>query len=115
CLAIGLAVRLLAIAALGVVVLALAREVGMLRLQVAPRGALEVAHEGPEVGAYSPLAAQIPLRAGQLGLAVFTSEGCGMCRVLAPQINAFGAHPKVALRTFDEVQDADAWQAADVP
>ena len=44
-----------------VVVLALAREVGMLRLSVAPRGALEVAHEGPEVGAQ--LGARHALRA----------------------------------------------------
>ena len=38
-----------------------------------------------------------------------------MCRALAPAIAAFGRHPRVALRTFDEVADADAWAAADVP
>jgi hypothetical protein len=38
-----------------------------------------------------------------------------MCRVLAPAIATFGAHPSVVLRTFDEVEDADAWSAADVP
>ena len=54
-LAIGLAAALLGLVALAVVVLALAREVGMLRLSVAPRGALEVAHEGPEIGARSAL------------------------------------------------------------
>src|SRR5262245_20382372 len=42
-LAIGLAFALLGLCALGVVVLALAREVGMLRMSVAPRGALEIA------------------------------------------------------------------------
>jgi hypothetical protein len=114
-LAIGLAVALLGLAALAVVVLALAREVGMLRLSVAPRGALEVAHEGPEVGAHSPLATRFATAPGRTGLAVFTSEGCGMCRVLAPAIASFGAHPSVVLRTFDEVADADAWSAADVP
>ena len=51
--------RWLGLVALSVVVLALAREVGMLRLSVAPRGALEVAHEGPEVGAFSPLAGDV--------------------------------------------------------
>jgi hypothetical protein len=115
-LGIGLAFALVGLAALAIVVLALAREVGMLRLSVAPRGALEVAHEGPEVGARSALAATFPgLDRGRIGLAVFTSEGCGMCRVLAPAIDAFGAHPGVVLRTFDEVADADAWSAADVP
>ena len=104
-LAIGLGFALLGLAALAVVVLALAREIGMLRLSVAPRGALEVEHEGPEVGARSALAAAFgaDLAPGLIGLAVFTSEGCGLCRVLAPAVAAFGAHPSVALRTFDEV------------
>ncbi|HET6550403.1 MAG TPA: MauE/DoxX family redox-associated membrane protein, partial [Solirubrobacter sp.] len=116
-LAIGLGFALLGLVALAVVVLALAREVGMLRLSVAPRGALEVAHEGPEIGARSALAAAFGARLtpGTIGLAVFTSEGCGLCRALAPAVAAFGAHPAVTLRTFDEVEDADAWAAADVP
>jgi hypothetical protein len=116
-LAIGLGFALVALAGLGLVVLALAREVGMLRLSVAPKGALEVSHEGPEVGARSALETSFgaELAHGRIGLAVFTSEGCGMCRALAPTVAAFGAHPSVALRTFDEVDDADAWAAADVP
>jgi hypothetical protein len=111
-LAIGLAVTVLALIALAVVVLALAREVGMLRLSVAPKGALEIDHEGPEIGARLSL---VPAGPGRIGLAVFTSEGCGMCRVLSPAIDAFGRHPSVVLRRFDEVADADAWSAADVP
>ncbi len=118
-LAIGLAFALLGLAALAVVVLALAREVGMLRLSVTPRGALEVAHEGPEVGARSALAPKfgpdLVTGRGRIGLAVFSSEGCGLCRALAPAITAFGNHPAVVLRTFDELTDADAWAAADVP
>jgi methylamine utilization protein MauE len=116
-LAIGLALAALGLAALAVVVLALAREVGMLRLAVDPRGALEVPHEGPEVGARSPLAARFDgeLAPGRIGLAVFSSDGCGMCRALAPAVEAFGRDPRVALRTFDEARDADAWAAADVP
>jgi hypothetical protein len=118
-LAIGLALALIALAALAVVVLALAREVGMLRLSVAPRGALEVAHEGPEIGAHSALAprfgAELDHNRGRIGLAVFSSEGCGLCQALAPAIQAFGHHPSVVLRTFDEREHADAWAAADVP
>lgn len=116
-LAIGLVGALGGLAGLAVVVLALAREVGMLRLAVAPQGALEVAHEGPEVGARSALAAAFgrELAGARLGVAVFTSEGCGLCRALAPTVAAFGAHPRVVLRTFDEVADADAWAAADAP
>jgi hypothetical protein len=114
-LAIGLAFALAGLVALGVVVLALAREVGMLRLSVAPKGALEVDHEGPEIGARLQAAFGETLVPGTIGLAVFTSEGCGLCRALAPAVAAFGEHPAVTLRTFDEVEDAAAWAAADVP
>jgi hypothetical protein len=116
-LALGLAVALAGLAVLAVVVLALAREVGMLRLAADPRGALEVAHEGPEVGARPALAAHFgdALGPGRIGLAVFSSEGCGLCRALEPAVAAFGRDPRVALRSFDEVRDADAWAVADVP
>jgi len=114
-LAIGLAAALLGLLALAVVVLALAREVGMLRLSVAPKGALEVAHEGPEVGARSALAARFELAPGRIALGVFTSEGCGMCRALEPAIEALGRDPLVRLKTFDEVRDAHAWAAAGIP
>jgi len=116
-LALGLAAALLGLVALAVVVLALAREVGMLRLSLDPRGALEVAHEGPEVGARSALAERFEdeLGPGRIGLAVFSSEGCQMCRALAPAIASFGRDPRVVLRDFDEVRDADAWTVADVP
>jgi hypothetical protein len=87
----------------------------MLRLAVDPRGALEVAHEGPEIGARSALGSRLALAPGRIGLAVFSSEGCGLCRSLEPAVAALGADPRVALRTFDEVRDADAWAAADVP
>jgi methylamine utilization protein MauE len=113
-LAIGLALALAGLVALGVVVLALAREVGMLRLAVSPRGALEVAHEGPEIGSRSSLL-EGEVGPGQIGLAVFSSEGCGLCRALAPTVALFGMHAAVVLRTFDEVADADAWAAADIP
>ncbi len=114
-LALGLAVALAGLVALAVVVLALAREVGMLRLAADPRGALEVAHEGPEVGARTALAAHFEPAPGRIGLAVFSSEGCGLCRALEPAVEAFGRDPRVALRRFDEVRDADAWAVADVP
>ena len=77
----------------------------MLRLAVAPRGALEVAHEGPEIGARSALRGRVRAEIGPAGSGSPCSprEGCGMCRVLAPAIAAFGAHPAWSLRTFDEV------------
>ena len=114
-LAIGLAAALLGLLALAVVVLALAREVGMLRLAADPRGALEVPHEGPEVGGRTALAEHFALAPGRIGLAVFSSDGCGLCRALEPAVAAFARDPRVTLRVFDEARDADAWAAADVP
>ena len=46
---------------------------------------------------------------------MFSSDGCGLCRALEPAVAAFGRDPRVELRTFDEVRDAGAWAAADVP
>ena len=116
-LAIGLVAALAGVAALGVAVLALAREIGVLRMSVAPQGALEIEHEGPQVGGRSALGECFdpPVREGRIGLAVFTSEGCGLCRALAPAVAALGRHPGVDLRTFDEAADAVAWAAAGVP
>jgi hypothetical protein len=114
-LTLGLGVALAGLVALAVVVLALAREVGVLRMAVDPRGALEVPHEGPEVGGRTALAERFEIPPGRIGLAVFSSEGCQMCRALAPTVAAFGRHPGVTVIEFDEVRDADAWVAADVP
>ena len=111
-LAIGLAAALLGIVALAVAVLALARELGALRAEIDPRGALEIPEEGPELGGRTEL---MDVEPGRLGLAVFTSEGCGMCRALEPAIEALGRDPLVRLRTFDEVRDAHAWAAAGIP
>ena len=111
-LAIGLAAALLGVVALGVAVLALARELGALRAEIDPRGALEIPEEGPELGGRTEL---MEVEPGRLGLAVFTSEGCGMCRALAPAIEALGRDPLVRLRTFDEMRDAHAWAAAGIP
>jgi hypothetical protein len=116
-LGLGLAAALLGLGALTVVVLALAREVGVLRLASAPQSALEVPHEGPEVGGRTELAAffDVPESDGRLRLAVFASEGCALCRALEPVVAGFARNARVALRTFDEAADAEAWRVADVP
>jgi hypothetical protein len=116
-LAIGLGAALAGLVVLAVVVLALAREVGVLRMAIAPQGALEIPEEGPELGGRTALVDAFAgaLDGYGLGLAVFTSEACGLCHALAPSIAAFARNPHVELRTFDEVDDAAAWAAADVP
>jgi hypothetical protein len=115
-LSAGLTLSLVAVAVMGVVVLALAREVGVLRLSLASQGALEIPDEGPRVGQRQPWAAALAWAPGTLlALAIFNSEGCPMCRRLEPAVSYVAADPLLAVRIFDEVADAPAWAAAAVP
>jgi len=115
-LGLGLIGALAASAALGAMVLALAREVGLLRMRVGPGSALEISHEGPEVGSRTEIAADIPgLDRKELGLAVFTSAGCHICEAMRPAVDSIAAHPAVAVGRFDEVAQSGAWVALDVP
>jgi hypothetical protein len=115
-LGVGLGGALLLCLGLGVAVLALAREVGMLRLRLGPSAALEVAEEGPEPGQRLDLIdrfAEVGDRA--VALAVFTSEGCRVCRGLEPAIASLAGHPAVAVEVFDEVADRDVWTELRIP
>ena len=118
-LGIGIGLALLACVGLAVAVLALAREVGMLRLQLGTQGALEIEGEGPEVGSRVEwLAQRLGLSGGRddsLGLAVFTSEGCHICRTLAPAVESVGKDPRVAVAEFDEVAESEAWRSLGIP
>jgi hypothetical protein len=116
-LAAGLALALVAVAVLGLVVLALAREVGMLRLAVGPQSALEIPEEGPPVGADTGLSGHLDPRvdASVLGLAVFTSEGCRLCQKLAPAVRSLARDPHVDLFLLDEARDAAHWRRLDIP
>jgi hypothetical protein len=115
-LGLGLGVALVACAGLGIAVLALAREVGLLRLQLGPQSALEIPGEGPPVGERLELMAAIPAGKGaSLALAVFLSDGCHVCGALEPSIELLARDPVVAVRVFEEARDADAWSAARAP
>jgi hypothetical protein len=113
-LAAGLVVVLAGLAALGIAVLALARELGELRLAVAPQAALSLDHEGPELGGRVALIGRFERRA-PLALAVFTSPGCSLCSALEPSLRLLENDPEVELRLFDEEADVDAWTALAVP
>jgi hypothetical protein len=115
-LGLGLGFALLAIAGLAAAVLALAREVGMLRLRLGPDSALEIVGEGPDLGARADLVDRFdPGPDTQIALAVFLSEGCHVCRALEPAIAALGGDPLVAVQVLDEVADAQAWGALEIP
>jgi hypothetical protein len=113
-LGIGLAVALAGVAVLGVAVLALARELGELRLAIAPQAALSLEHEGPELGSRVSLINRFELNA-PLALAVFSSPGCALCRALEPSLRLVASDPEVELEVFDEEQDAEAWRDLAVP
>ncbi|HEX4483781.1 MAG TPA: MauE/DoxX family redox-associated membrane protein [Solirubrobacteraceae bacterium] len=115
-LTLALSLSVVAIAALAVALLALAREVGVLRLSGGAHGALEIASEGPAVGEREPWAEQVELGPrALLKLAVFSSEGCPLCEQVAPAVAHVAADPLVALRVFDEHADGSVWRAAAVP
>lgn len=115
-LGLGLVAALVVSVALGAAVVALAREVGLLRMRVGPTSALEIPSEGPELGARADLAGRIPAKEGsELALAVFTSAGCHICASLEPAVDSVARHPAVTVARFDERRDADIWQGLDVP
>jgi hypothetical protein len=113
-LAIGLGVALAGLAALAIGLLALARELGELRLAIAPQAALSLDHEGPELGARIGLIDRFERRA-PIALAVFTSPGCSLCAALEPSLRLLENDPELELAVFDEQADADAWEALAVP
>jgi hypothetical protein len=113
-LGIGLAVSLAAVAGLTVAVLALARELGELRLAIAPQAALSLEHEGPELGSRLELIQRFE-RDAPLAVAVFTSPECALCRALEPSLRLVASDPEVEIELFDEEADAEIWRALAVP
>jgi hypothetical protein len=115
-LGLGLGVALLACAGLGIAVLALAREVGLLRLRLGPGSALEILGEGPEVGTRSDVVSRFAVTPDtQLALAVFTSPGCHVCQGLEPAIASLASDPILSVMTFAEDADAAVWSDLEIP
>jgi hypothetical protein len=116
-LALGLALTAAALIGLGLLVLALAREVGELRLRLGPEPALEIVGEGPPLGARVDVIGRFdaPASSARFALAVFASEGCPMCVALEPAVRALAQDPLLSVEVFDEVADRDVWQALAIP
>ena len=114
----------IAVVVLGVLVVALAREVGALHLRLGPRGALEIDTEGPELGSAAPplvgtSADGNPIRIGGEGglrLYLFASPTCSVCDDVLP-----GMRPLVrgdvqgAVVTDSPVGDLTGWGRLGVP
>jgi hypothetical protein len=115
-LAVGLAVALAACAGLALAVLALAREVGMLRLRLGADSALEIPGEGPELGGRSAVIERFaPGDGAELAFAVFVSRGCAACAALEPAIESLAGEPMLAVESFEESADAEVWTALGIP
>lgn len=116
-LAIGLGVALAATAALAILLLALAREIGELRRALPPPlPPLEIDGEGPARGARIDLIERFEMQAPQRhALAVFSSDGCPMCLALQPAVETIRRDRTIAVEVFDEVADADVWRALAIP
>lgn len=113
-LATGLIAALAALVVVAVALLALAREVGELRLAIAPQAALSLEGEGPPLGSRLALIDRFEKDA-PLCLAVFSSPGCALCRALEPSLRLVASDPEVELEIFDEEQDAEAWRELAIP
>ena len=113
-LAAGLVVALAAVAGLAIALLALARELGELRMAVAPQAALSLEHEGPELGSRLDLIERFE-RAAPLAVAVFTSPGCALCTALEPSLRLVASDPEVEIELFDEEDDAEVWRELAIP
>ncbi len=115
-LALALVLAFACIGGLAIAVLALAREIGTLRLQLPPESALDVASEGPPLGVRVPMLGRFDAHgAAPLALAIFSSEGCRLCQTLSPVVAAFRRDPRVAVEIFDEVEDAEVWRELRIP
>jgi Methylamine utilisation protein MauE len=115
-LGLGLAIALLACVGLAIAVLALAREVGMLRLRLGPSAALEIPGEGPPLMTPIPEVERFAIgERAELGLGVFLSPSCPVCATLGPALRSLATDPTIAVASFDERADADVWSALSIP
>jgi hypothetical protein len=110
----GLITALVALAVVAVALLALAREVGELRLAIAPQAALSLDEEGPRVGSRLALIERFD-RDAPLCVAVFSSPGCALCRALEPSLRLVASDPEVEIEIFDEEADAGIWRELEIP
>ena len=84
----------LLVVTLGIVVVALARQIGTLHLRLGPRGALEMDDEGPPLGEPAPLVETTTLDGAPVTiggpahsrLLAFVSPGCHVCEQILPAV-----------------------------
>lgn len=100
---------------LGVVVIALLRQVGVLHARLRPLG-VHFGGEGPDRLAPAPVLPGHEYGSFPLTLVVFTSAGCTICAALRPGLRALQREYRdVAIREVDHGQDgADTFRSFNV-
>ncbi len=117
------AVQWVLLIVLCVVVVALARQVGILHLRLGPLGALEVDDEGPPLGgAPQPVAARGPDgRPTTLGgpgpgrLVVFVSPTCPICERVLPSVPAAASLSGLVPQVVSDPRAEQAWEVPGLP
>lgn len=115
-LGLGLGIALIACVGLAIAGLALAREVGILRLRLGPAGALELAEEGPPIFSRTSLIPRFRIDPDTvLALAVFVSDSCHVCDSLEPSIRALAGDREVVVESFEESAETIVWTELEIP
>jgi methylamine dehydrogenase accessory protein MauD len=104
---------------LSILLLALARQVGVLHMRLGPRGALEIDDEGPALGeAPEPADARTldgtEITVGGPGepqLLFFVSPGCPVCHQVLPSLSPAARAARMSAVAIVDVDDAGAREA----
>jgi hypothetical protein len=103
-----------AVVVLGLAVVALLRQIGVLHARLAPMG-VHFAGEGPEPGTPAPLPEVFPYGAAPLTLVVFTSPTCVVCAALRPSFTALQrGYADLAVTEVDHHDRAPVFRAFQV-
>jgi hypothetical protein len=109
---IAIAALAVLVVALGVLLAALYRQLGVLLLRSGPRAALELASEGPRLGEVAPALGTLT-RQG-MELVAFRTAACRLCAELMPGLRA-AMHKRGTLLTVEEADEPHTFAAWRVP
>lgn len=116
-------VQWILLAVLTVVIVALARQVGVLHLRLGPMGALEADDEGPEIGSAPPVSdarghdgsAILVGGPGSERLVALVSRTCPICEEVLPSLPAAAAAASLMLQVVSDPRLEETYDVPGVP